>query len=101
MRCEIRNAEGKLLAEPTVANAMDMMFSATYDNVGAKEMRKPITATFFMGDEVITQTITWSVESYVAQVRANAKSTDADIALVNAMLTYGDSVAAYLTAIER
>ncbi len=99
VRCEIRDAEGNLIAEPTVANAMNMMFSAGYSEVGAREMRKPITATFFMGDEQISQTITWSVESYVAQVRANSNSTENDIAMVNAMLTYGDSVGAYLTSI--
>ncbi len=99
VRCEILDADGNLIAEPTVANAMNMMFSAGYSEVGAREMRKPITATFYMGDEVITQTITWSVESYVAQVRANEKSTEADIAMVDAMLTYGDAVAAYMTSI--
>ncbi len=99
VRCEIRDAEGNLIAEPTIANAMNMMFSAGYSEVGAREMRKPITATFYMGDEAISQTITWSVESYVAQVRANENSTENDIAMVNAMLTYGDSVGAYLTSI--
>jgi len=39
--------------------------------------------------------VTWSVESYVAKTRAT--STDAgQIDLVNAMLTYGDAVAAYM-----
>ncbi len=99
VRCEIRDADGKLIAEPTVANAMNMMFSAGYSEVGAREMRKPITATFYMGDEQISQTVTWSVESYVAQVRTNASSTENDIAMVNAMLTYGDSVGKYLTSI--
>ncbi len=99
VRCEIRDAEGNLIAEPAVANAMNMMFSAGYSEVGAREMRKPITATFYMGDEAISQTVTWSVESYVAQVRANENSTENDIAMVNAMLAYGDSVGAYLTSI--
>ncbi len=99
VRCEIRDAEGKLIAEPAVSNAMNMMFSAGYSDVGAREMRKPITATFYMGNEAISQTITWSVESYVAQVRANENSTESDIAMVNAMLTYGDSVGAYLTSV--
>ncbi len=99
VRCEIRDAEGNLIAEPAVANAMNMMFSAGYSEVGAREMRKPITATFYMGDEAISQTITWSVESYVAQVRANSNSTESDIAMVNSMLTYGDSVGEYLTSV--
>ena len=93
-----RDIDGKLLAEPEITNTMNMMFGANYNNVGAREMRKPIIATFFEGDTVISKTITWSVESYVAQTRAKADATQAEIDMVNAMLIYGDSVGAYLTA---
>jgi len=58
-------------------------------------MRRLITVTLYDGDTAITDTVTWSVESYVAKTRAT--STDAgQIDLVNAMLTYGDAVAAYM-----
>ncbi len=78
------------------------MYSATYDNVGAKEMRKLITATFYdEAGEAISKTVTWSVESYVAQVRASVNPDEIDIAVVNAMLVYGDAVAAYMEAIAK
>ena len=47
---------------------------------------------------VISKTVNWSVESYVAQTRAKTTATANEIAVVNAMLTYGDSVAAYMAA---
>ena len=78
------------------------MYSAIYDNVGAKQMRELITATFVNGNgDTISKTIHWSVESYVAQVRANTSSTETEIAMVNAMLTYGDSVAAYTKLLSK
>ena len=99
VRCEIRDLKGNLLAEPEVTCSNGMIYGSGYNNVGAREMRQPITATFFDGETQISKTLTWSVESYVAQTRANEKSTEADINMVNAMLTYGDSVGAYLTSI--
>jgi len=79
-----------------LANAM---WSTKYDNVGAREMREMICATFYDADgNAISKTLNWSVESYVAQTRVSEKATETEIAVVNAMLTYGDSVAAYLTA---
>ncbi len=98
VRCVITDEDGDVLAQMPVSIMADIMFSAKYDNVGAREMRKLITATFFEGDKPISKSVTWSVESYVAQMRANAKSTTEEIALVDAMLAYGDSVAAYLAS---
>ncbi len=98
VRCVITDEEGKVLAEPEVSIMANIMFSAKYDNVGAREMRKMICATFYEGETPISKTLLWSVESYVAQTRVNAKASAEEIALVDAMLAYGDAVAAYLTA---
>ncbi len=98
VRCEIRDAQGELLAEPEVSNSSNIIFVANYADVGAREMRKPITATFYMGETAISQSITWSVESYVAQVRAKSGVSETELNMVNAMLSYGDSVGAYLTS---
>ncbi len=100
VKCVITDADGKVLAELATTNIGGVMYSAKYDNVGAREMRKVITATFYNAEgTVISKTVNWSVESYVAQVRANSTSTATKIAMVDAMLTYGDSVGAYLTSI--
>ncbi len=99
VRCVITDEDGNVLSEPEVATIADAMFTAKYDNVGAREMRKLITATFYEGDRAISKTALWSVESYIAQILAKADVSAERAALVSAMLTYGDAVAAYLTAI--
>ncbi len=98
VKCVITDEEGKILATPDVSVMADVMFSAKYDNVGAREMRKVITATFYEGDKPISKVVKWSIESYVAQTRAKVDAPIQELALVNAMLIYGDSVASYLTA---
>ncbi len=96
VNCLIMDENRKIIAQPEVSVMANVMFSAKYDNIGASEMRKPIYATFLCNGRVISKVLLWSVESYVAQTRTNAKASANEIALVNAMLTYGDSVAAYL-----
>ncbi len=102
VKCVITDEDGNVLDELATINTLDVMYGATYDNVGAKEMRKLITATFYDETGVaISKTVTWSVESYVAQVRASDDPDEIDIAVVNAMLVYGDAVAAYMEAIAK
>ncbi len=97
VKCVITDTEGKVLAELATENKAGVMYSAKYDNVGAKEMRKVIKATFVDANgNAISKTVHWNVESYVAQTRARTDATQTEIAMVNAMLTYGDSVAAYM-----
>ncbi|MBE6928630.1 MAG: hypothetical protein E7467_09160 [Ruminococcaceae bacterium] len=87
--------DGTVIKELPAYNLNPVMIAADFDDVGAKQMRRLITVTLYDGDTAITDTVTWSVESYVAKTRAT--STDAgQIDLVNAMLTYGDAVAAYM-----
>jgi len=98
VKCVVTDSEGKVLAEIATTNKGGIMFSAIYENVGAKEMRDVINATFYEGDTAISKTVSWSVESYVAQVRAKTNVTEDELNMVNAMLTYGDAVAAYMEA---
>ena len=73
-------------------------YQPTFDDVGAREMRVLYDFTLYDGDTAVSKTLTWSVESYVASVRSNANSSATQIALCDATLTYGDAVAAHLTA---
>jgi len=98
VKCVITDSEGKVLGEIAATNKGNIMFSAIYENVGAKEMRDVINATFYEGETAISQTVSWSVESYVAQVRAKTNVAADELDMVNAMLTYGDAVAAYMEA---
>ena len=97
VKCVISDVDGNVLARPEVEVKANVMFSAIYDNVGARQMREVIKVVFKEGNKHVSQTLSWSVESYVAQVRANSTNAN-EIAVVNAMLIYGDSVAAYLDA---
>ena len=92
----VKNLNGDVLERfaPTVAAAK--MCQGVYGNVGARQMRDLITIELYDNGKLVSQTLTWNIESYVAQTRANSASSDALIATVNAMLTYGDSAAAYL-----
>ncbi|MBE6927997.1 MAG: DUF4886 domain-containing protein [Ruminococcaceae bacterium] len=96
MKFVVKDAlDGTVIKELPAYNLNPVMVAADFDDVGAKQMRRLITVTLYDGDTAITDTVTWSVESYVAKTRAT--STDAgQIDLVNAMLTYGDAVAAYM-----
>ncbi len=98
VKCVIMDEKGNVIATPKVNVMADVMFTTKYDNVGARQMREMIKAMFYDGDKLISKVTSWSVESYVAQTRANAKATIQEINLVDAMLTYGDAVAAYMTA---
>ncbi len=99
VKCVITDTEGNILAELATKNSSGIMYTAIYDNVGAREMRKPIMVTFYDGETAISKTLTWSVESYVAQTRAKENVTEVEVNMVNALLTYGDAVAAYMTSI--
>ena len=94
----VKTANGDVLERfaPSVETAR--ICQGVYGNVGARQMREPITIELYDNGVLVSQTLTWSIESYVAQTRTNNASSASLIATVNAMLIYGDSAAAYLTA---
>ena len=70
-------------------------YAASFSALNAKQMRTVCTAEVFAKatGERISDTAVYSIESYAA-----SKSNDADaalVALINAMMTYGDSTSAY------
>ncbi len=95
LKVVIRDSEGKVLGElaPSEINASNC--KAVYDNVGARQMRELLTIELYDNDVPVSKTLTWSVESYVASIRADETSSAALVAAANAMLVYGDSAAAY------
>ena len=64
-----------------------------FEGVYADEMRELVTATVYSGNTAVSETVTYSVEAY-----AYVKGTGNDVLanLVNAMMAYGDSAAAYV-----
>ena len=94
----VKNLNGDVLERFAPSLTMAKICQGVYGNVGARQMRDLITIELYDNGKLVSQTLTWNIESYVAQTRANSASSEALIATVNAMLIYGDSAAAYLTA---
>ncbi len=90
------SVSGEVITGIPVSLTSNNLYQGIYDQVGAKQMRQLITITLYDGQTPVSQSLTWSVESYVASVCAKTSATEAEIAMANAMLIYGDSVAAYL-----
>ncbi len=92
-----KDKDGNVLAElaPT-KHIANKAVQCVYDQVGAKQMRELITIEVYDGDTLVSKTLTWSVESYVAATLAKTTTSEILANMVNAMLIYGDSAAAYL-----
>ena len=94
----VKNLNGDILERFAPSLEMAKICQGVYSNVGARQMRDLITIELYDNGKLVSQTLTWNIESYVAQTRANSTSSEALVATVNAMLAYGDSAAAYLSA---
>lgn len=95
MKFVVRDAlTGNVIKELPAEMRNGVMVSADFDDVAAKQMRRLITVTLYDGNTAVSQTVTWSIESYVAATRTTSDA--AKIEMLNAMLIYGDSVAAYM-----
>lgn len=69
------------------------LYYVDFTGLLATDMREQITATVYSGDTAVSETVTYSIESYAASyqnVAANGMG-----ALVKAMMKYGDSAAKY------
>ena len=71
-------------------------FSATFNGIGADAMRTEYDLVTVVNGVETGNTRTWSVEAYVGEVRAENRPLKT--AMANALLTYGDSAAAYFAA---
>ena len=91
-------ASAKMLAEIPAEVMGNVMCRATFAEVGAKDMRRRITVALYDDSNIVSQFLVWSVESYVAQVRQKEGVSQSELNMANALLTYGDSVAAYMSA---
>jgi len=89
----------EMIAELPVTVKGNAFCTGTFDNIGAKQMRRKITVALYDGTTIVSQFLVWSVESYVAQIREKADVSAEELNMANALLTYGDSVAAYMSAI--
>lgn len=92
----IENGSGALLKEITQEEfrISGGYYIAAYNGLTAGQMSETVYATAYRGDEAISNTVSYSIESY-----ACAKQNDADAslaALVRAMMRYGNTAYAYV-----
>jgi hypothetical protein len=68
-------------------------FQGVFHDIGASKMRVEYDFVTLVNGVETGNTRTWSVEAYVGEIRAGNKPLKTNLA--NALLTYGDSAAAY------
>ena len=74
-------------------------FQAVFNGIGADKMRTEYDFVTLVNGVETGNVRTWSVEAYVGEIRAG--TLPLKTAMANALLTYGDSAAAYLAAHQR
>jgi len=92
---------GVIVAELKPETKSGIFHKAAFADVSAKNMRKELTIELYDGDTLISKTLTWSIEGYAAELIAKENTTLVLRDLLNAMLTYGDSVADYMSTISK
>ena len=93
LEVSVDNNTYSIPADEFVFNGTANTYYVYFKNLPAKRMRAPIDATVCRNGEAISKTATYSVESYVANVKTD------DVALYDlciAMMRYGDAAKAYL-----
>ena len=69
-------------------------YYAYFNGLTARQMRQVVYVTVYEGDTAVSNTLTYSIETYAFNKQNEARVGD----LVKAMMRYGDSAAAYGTA---
>ena len=72
----------------------DNQYYAYFNNLAARQMRDIVYATIYEGDTAVSNTLTYSIETYAYSMQEIDRLGD----LVKAMMRYGDAAAAYGTA---
>ena len=80
-------------AEVAIAGTANNYY-VDYNGLDAGQLRKEITAEIYQGETLVSKTLTFKVEYYAAYQVQNSDNANL-IALVNAMMKYGDSAAAF------
>ncbi|MGM9554157.1 MAG: VWA domain-containing protein [Faecousia sp.] len=90
-------ATGEVVFTGTPVQQSGTIYKCVYDDVGAKRMRSEVTVGIYdENDALVSQVQTWSVESYIADILGRSATSDTTRGLLENMIKYGDSAAAYL-----
>ena len=85
---------GEVIALLDTAAYNTRIHTASFREVGAQHMRRVFSIVTLVDGVETGNTLTWSVEGYVKVLRESGSA--AEIAMADALLIYGDSLAAYL-----
>ena len=77
----------------------DGRYFVRFNKLNAAQMRKTIYATVMKGDQKVSNTYRYSIESYVASVKGKSGQTLDD--LLDSMMRYGDSAENYVISITK
>ena len=69
-------------------------YAASYSGLTARDMRKAYEVSAMVDGEAWGQSAIWSVEGHIKAARENPRTSQEELALMNALLHYVDSVAA-------
>ena len=85
---------------PVNANLIDGngLYYVDVDALNAGQMRKTVYATVMKGNQKVSNTYCYSIESYVESRKKNGVKALRD--LLDAMMRYGDSAAAYVESMQ-
>lgn len=72
------------------------VYSFLFAGLNPAMMRDEVTAVVMNGETAVSPVLTYSIETYAAQVVADAGADAKLVALVKAMMRYGDAAAAYV-----
>ena len=90
-------ASGEVVLSGTPVQQTGTVYRCTYDDVGASRMRSDISIGIYdENDQLVSQVQTWSVESYIAEILGRGFNNTKTEVLLENMIKYGDSAAAYL-----
>ena len=96
LRVVVRDAGGGILRtflsdEFVNYNAAGTLKSVLFDDLGATEMRKAVTFQVMSGDTAVSNSRTYSIQSYAYSKQTDARQGE----LMRELIKYGDSMAAW------
>ena len=92
----VKNHETGAVVTTLDTTFLGSTFNATFNGIGADAMRTEFDLVTVVNGVETGNIRTWSVEAYVGEIRTEGIALK--VAMGNALLTYGDSAAAYFAA---
>lgn len=80
----------------TDIKSKDGVYYVDFGVMNPAQMQEQVSFTVYRGEEAVSTTMHYSIESYAAAWLGREEATDAHIALIKALIHYGDSAREYI-----